>query len=69
MGFLTRAPRQGRKRGGDVPRRRFLLGLAFAAAACGPATESPRPAAAPGEWLEFEGSWNGRGQPSHHLPR
>ena len=61
MGFLTRAPRQGRKRGGEVPRCRFLLGLAFAAAACGPATESPRLAAAPGGWLEFEGSWNGVG--------
>ena len=61
MGFLTRAPRHARKPGGDVPRRRFLLGLAFAAAACGPATESPRPAAAPGESLEFEGSWNAAG--------
>src|SRR5688572_22901846 len=49
MGFLTRAP------------GRFLLGLAFAAAACGPATQSPRPAAAPGEWLEFEGSWSAAG--------
>jgi len=46
MGFLTRAP--------------FLLGLAFAAAACGPA-ESPRPAAASGGELEFSGSWSGIG--------
>ena len=61
MGFLTRAPRHARKPGGGVPRRPFLLGLAFAAAACGPATESPRPAAAPGESLEFEGSWNAAG--------
>ena len=61
MGFLTRAPRHARKPGGDVPRRQFLLGLAFAVAACGPATQSPRPAAAAGEWLEFEGSWNGAG--------
>src|SRR5688572_3331659 len=61
MGFLTRAPRQSRKRGGDVPRRRFLLGLAFAAAACGRATESPRPAAASGGELEFSGSWSGLG--------
>jgi hypothetical protein len=51
MGFLTRAP----------SRARFLLALAFAAAACGPSTESRRPAAAPGEWLEFEGSWNAAG--------
>jgi hypothetical protein len=42
-----------------VLRRQFLLGLALAAAvACGAA---PRPAAAPGEWLEFEGSWNAAG--------
>ena len=61
MEFLTRAPRHDRKRGSGVARCRFLLGLAFAAAACGPATESPRPAAAPGEWLEFEGSWNAAG--------
>ena len=61
MGFLTRAPSHARKPGGDVPIRQFLLALAFAVAACGPATQSPRPAAAAGEWLEFEGSWNGAG--------
>ena len=48
MGFLTRAPR-------------FLLGLAFAVAACGPAKEPPRPAAASGGELEFSGSWSGLG--------
>jgi hypothetical protein len=36
-----------------------LLALALAATACGPATDSPR--TAPGEWLEFTGSWNGAG--------
>ena len=61
MGFLTRAPRHARKRGGGVPRRPFFLGLAFAAAACGPAAESPRSAAAPGQSLEFVGSWNAAG--------
>jgi hypothetical protein len=61
MGFLIRAPRHARKPGGDVPRRQFLLGLALAVAACGPVTQSPRPAAASGEWLEFKGSWNGAG--------
>jgi hypothetical protein len=61
MGFLTRAPRQGQKRGGDVTGCRFLLCLAFAAAACGPAKESPRPAAASGGELEFSGSWSGLG--------
>jgi hypothetical protein len=61
MGFLPRAPKRARKPGGDVPRRQFLLGLAFATAACGSATESPKPAVTAGEWLEFEGSWNGAG--------
>jgi hypothetical protein len=49
MGFLSRALRHA------------ALALAFAAAACGSATESQRPAAAPGEALEFEGSWNAVG--------
>jgi hypothetical protein len=49
MGFLTRAPSYA------------LLALALAAAACGPSTESRPPAAAPGESLEFEGSWNAAG--------
>ncbi len=41
---------------------RFLLvALAFVAAACGPATESPEPMQAPGEWHEFEGSWSATG--------
>jgi len=62
MRFLTRAPRHGRKRGGGVPHGWFLLGLAFAAAACGPATQSSRLAAAPGGELEFRGSWNGAGR-------
>ena len=44
-----------------MPGRRFLLGLAFAAAACGPATGSPKPVAASGGPLEFDGSWNGVG--------
>jgi len=44
-----------------MPRRRFLLALAFAAAACGPAKESPGPAAASGGALEFSGSWSGIG--------
>jgi hypothetical protein len=48
MGLFTRAPK-----------RQLLLGLALAAAACGPATQSP--SAAPGGPLEFEGSWNAAG--------
>ena len=51
MGVLTRAPRHCQ----------VLLGLAFAAAACGPAKESPRPDAASSAALEFRGSWNGLG--------
>jgi hypothetical protein len=42
-----------------VPRHLYLLALAFAAAACGPA-ESPKLSAAGGP-LDFEGSWNGLG--------
>jgi len=56
MEFLAREPDRG------VPRRLFLLGLLFAIAACGPATQSPGPAAAAGESLEFEGSWNATGR-------
>ncbi len=38
-----------------------LIALAIAAASCGPADETPLPAAAPGEWREFQGSWNAAG--------
>jgi hypothetical protein len=38
-----------------------LLCLALAAAACGPAKESSKPAASPDGSLEFQGSWNGAG--------
>jgi hypothetical protein len=50
-----------------VPRRQLLLGLILAAAACGPGRDSARPAAAPGEWREFEGSWNAVGT-RHTIP-
>jgi len=60
MGFLTRVPRHARKRGA-APRSRFLLCLAFAAAACARVTEPPSPAAASAGQLEFAGSWNGVG--------
>jgi hypothetical protein len=39
--------------------RVILLALAMAVTACGPAT--PKPQTTPGEWLEFEGSWNAAG--------
>ena len=61
MGFLRRAPRHDRKPRGGVSGRHVPPRLAFAATACGPATESPKPAATPGEWLEFAGSWNAAG--------
>ena len=41
--------------------RPVLITLAFAAASCGPAVETPLPAPAPGEWREFQGSWNAAG--------
>lgn len=44
-----------------MPGRQLLLGLFFAAAACGPAAEAPRPSGPPGEPLEFEGTWNAAG--------
>lgn len=61
MGFFTwrgwhdRGPRWG------VAGRHAFLFLAFAVTACRPATESPKPPGTPGEWLEFEGSWNAAG--------
>ena len=66
MGLLTCAPRRSRQPGSPAVRRLFLLGLAFAAA-CGQVTEPPKPAAAAGEGLEFEGSWNGAGS-RHTIP-
>ena len=59
MGIVTREPNHARKRSGARWRRRSLLVLALAAAACGSA-ESPRPAVVSGE-LEFQGSWNAAG--------
>ena len=41
--------------------RLLVVAIALAAAACGPATEPPQPAAAAGEWREFNGSWNAAG--------
>ena len=60
MGFLTRTPRCAPKPGGGVRRGGLLFALALAAAACGPAAESPRTVAA-GEPRDFTGSWNGVG--------
>ncbi|MCC7487337.1 MAG: hypothetical protein IT529_20370 [Burkholderiales bacterium] len=41
--------------------RPLAVALALAAAACGPATSPSGPVATPGEWREFEGSWNAAG--------
>jgi hypothetical protein len=65
-------PAQGQKRvsapagQGRVPFTRALgclvmLALALAAAACGPAMDPLGRDATPGEWREFEGSWNAAG--------
>ena len=42
-------------------RRRLLLSLALAAAACAPGADEPASAAAPGDWLEFSGTWTAAG--------
>ena len=60
MGLRTRTRRHDRGLPG-VSWRHALLALALAATACGPATESPKPQGAAGEWLEFGGSWNAAG--------
>src|SRR5678816_4315106 len=61
MVFFTRAPRHDRKSCCGVAGCHALLILAFALTACRPATESANPPGTPGEWLEFEGSWNAAG--------
>ena len=44
-----------------MPARWCLLGLTFVVAACGGNAPPQRPATASGEWLQFQGSWNGVG--------
>ena len=61
MGFFTRTRRHDRKSCCGVAGCHALLILAFAVTACRQATESARPPEWPGEWLEFEGSWNAVG--------
>jgi hypothetical protein len=39
----------------------FVVTLALALVACGPSAEPQNPAAAAGEWREFEGTWNAAG--------
>ena len=39
----------------------MVVAMAIAAGACGPATEPPASVAPPGEWREFEGTWNATG--------
>jgi len=63
MGLLAHV-RRAREAGGGASR---LLALALAAAACGPAAESPRLAAASGERLEFTGTWSAAGS-RHTIP-
>ena len=61
MVFFTRTRRHDRNSRCGVAGRHALLILAFAVTACRPATESAKPPETPGEWLEFEGSWNAAG--------
>lgn len=61
MGFFTRRRRHDRNPYCGVAGRQALLILAFGVTACRPATESQKPPGTPGEWLEFEGSWNAAG--------
>ena len=61
MGFFTRRGRHDRKRRWGVAGPNAFLILAFVVTACRPATESPKLPETPGEWLEFEGSWNAAG--------
>jgi hypothetical protein len=42
-------------------RSTIAIAVALAAAGCVPAVDAPKPLAAPGEWREFEGSWNAAG--------
>jgi hypothetical protein len=49
-----------RDRPGGSAARRLALAVTLALTACAPATE-PAAAATPGEWVEFEGSWNAAG--------
>jgi hypothetical protein len=49
-------------RAAGVLQRWCFLTLALVAVACRPPAQSPQPAAAPGESLEFAGSWNAAGR-------
>ena len=61
MGFFRRRRRPDRKPLCGIAGHHLLLILIFGVTACGPTTESPKPPGTPGEWLEFEGSWNAAG--------
>ena len=50
-----------RRRANQVLVYAIVGALALVVVACGPATEPSKPAAASGEWREFEGSWNAAG--------
>lgn len=61
MGFFTRRRRHDRKPLCGIAGHHLLLILIFGVTGCRPATESPKLPETPGEWLEFEGSWNAAG--------
>jgi hypothetical protein len=61
MGAFKQTRRQDRKPWSGGLRRLVLFLLVLAASGCKPVPESPKAPAAPGEWLEFDGSWNAAG--------
>ncbi len=61
MGVYTRTKRQDRKRRSSGLGGWALLLVALTVTACKPSPELPNPSGTPGEWLEFEGSWNAAG--------
>jgi hypothetical protein len=60
MALTICVPGHRRQRGVGSADRWYLLAVAFMVAACSGAEPQPR-AIASGEWLPFEGSWNGLG--------
>ena len=61
MVFFTWRRRHHRKPRCVVAGPHALLILLLAVTACKPATEPPKSPGTPGEWLEFDGSWNAAG--------
>jgi hypothetical protein len=61
MSLLKQASRRDQNSLGGLLGRYVIIACAMAATACGPVTDTAKPNTTPGEWLEFEGSWNAAG--------